>query len=143
MRGGRLQQLVVEPDGGGLVQRAQPLAGGVLGGFLGRLGAGVVFQWDARALGQQLQRLTEVERLLLLDEGNQVAPLATAEAVPVLFVGENVERRGALAVEGTEALIGLARLPERNNRSDFFDNIELLLDPLDNARRFRGRVPRG
>ena len=81
--------------------------------------------------------------MLLLDEGNQVAPLATAEAVPVLFVGENVERRGALTVEGTETLIGLARLPERNNRSDFFDNIELLLDPLDNARRFRGRVPRG
>jgi hypothetical protein len=143
LRGGRLQQLVVEPDGGGLVQRAQPLAGGVLGGFLGRLGAGVVFQWDARALGQQLQRLTEVERLLLLDEGNQVAALATAEAVPVLFIGENVKRWGALAMEGAEALIGLARLPERNNRSDFFDNIELLLDPLDNARRFRGRVPRG
>ena len=81
--------------------------------------------------------------MLLLDEGNQVAALATAEAVPVLLIREDIERRGALAMEGAEALIGLARLPERNNRSDFFDNIELLLDPLDNTRRFRGRVPRG
>ena len=79
--------------------------------------------------------------MLLLDEGDEVAALATAEAMPVLFIGEDIERRGALTVEGTEALVGLARLPERNNRSDFFDNIELPFDALDNARRFRRRVP--
>jgi len=136
-----LQQLVVEPDGGGLVQRAEPLAGGRLGGLLCRLGVGVTLQRDARALGEQFQCLAEVERLLLLDEGDDVAALATAEAVPVLFIRKDVKRRGALTVEGTEALVSLARLPERNNRSDFLDNIELLLDALDNTRRFRRRLP--
>ena len=141
MRGGRLQELVVEPDSGGLAQRAEPFARRRLSGFFGGFGPSVVFERDARALGEQLQRLAEVERLLLLDERDEVAALATAEAMPVLFIGEDIERRGALTVEGTEALVGLARLPERNNRSDFFDNIELPFDALDNARRFRRRVP--
>jgi hypothetical protein len=48
-------------------------------------------QWDSCAFGQQLQRLTEIERLLLLDEGDDVSALAAAEAVPVLLIGEDVE----------------------------------------------------
>jgi hypothetical protein len=48
-------------------------------------------QRNARAFGQQFQRLTEIERLLLLHEGDDVAALATAETVPVLLIGEDVE----------------------------------------------------
>src|SRR5262249_34109243 len=124
-------------DGGGLIQSAEPLARSRLGGFLSRLWSSDALQRNACALGQQFQRLAEVERLLFLDEGNEVAALATAEAVPVLLIGEDIERRGSFAVKGAESLIGLARFLERDDRPDLFDDIELLFDTLDGARSFR------
>src|SRR5690348_7447154 len=124
---------MVQPDGGGLVERAQPLACGRLGRLLiGLALTRAALQRDAGALGQERQRLTEVHALLLLDEGEDVAVLATAEAAIVAF-RVDVERRRALAVEGAEALECLARLPQRDDRADLIHDVELLLDALDDA----------
>src|SRR5207248_10714472 len=88
---------------------------------------------NARALGQLRQRLAKVQPLLLLDEGEEVAALAAAEALPGAVLGGDVEGRRALAMKRAQSLEGLARLFQRDDRTDLLNDVELLLDALDYA----------
>src|SRR5690606_17731964 len=91
------QHLPVEGDGR-LQRLPQPPPAPILaGGALGEL--------DARLLGQPLERLAELEAVALAQEGEDVAVLAAAEAMPRLTLGRDDERRGLLSVEGAESLV--------------------------------------
>src|SRR5206468_1047108 len=59
----------------------------------------LALELDVRAIGQELQRLHEVEPLRLLDEVEDVALLTAAEAEEHLFRGVDRERRAALVVK--------------------------------------------
>src|SRR5690606_32054645 len=72
----------------------------LLGARLG--GAGV--EWNPGTLGQRLERLSEVDLVDLHHEVERIAPRAAAEAVVVLALGEDDERRGLFLVEGAEPL---------------------------------------
>ena len=72
-------------------------AGGGAGG-----GAAFVFQGDARPLRQLRHRLHELAALHLLDELDDPARLAAAEAFEDLQLGIEVEGWGLLFVEGAE-----------------------------------------
>src|ERR1700753_3271460 len=79
----------------------------------GDVTARLVAQLDARAGGEALDRLAELQRLQLHDELDDVAALAAGEAVVQLLARRDVERGGALVVEGAQALqVTAARRPE-------------------------------
>ena len=61
-------------------------------------------QRDVRPLGQPLHRLHEGQVLDLLQEGEDVAALAAAEAVVVAAGRADLERRRLLVVERAQAL---------------------------------------
>ena len=64
-----------------------------------------ILELDAGAGGQHLQRLREVGALHLLDEVEEVAALAAAEAVPDLLLTADAKARRLLGMEGAEALV--------------------------------------
>ena len=70
----------------------------------GDVAAGLVAELDARAGGQALDRLAELQALQLHDELDDVAALAAGEAVVQLLARRDVERGGALVMEGAQAL---------------------------------------
>ena len=70
-----------------------------------------------------LDRLAERQVVDLLDEADDVAALATAEAVPKTAGRRHVERGRALVVEGAEALHRAAtRALERDVLADHIDD---------------------
>jgi hypothetical protein len=66
---------------------------------LGRRVLGLSLELDVRAIGEELERLHEVESLCLLDERENVALGAAAEADVDLLDGIHLERRRALVVK--------------------------------------------
>ncbi|BDZ43245.1 hypothetical protein GCM10025865_25440 [Paraoerskovia sediminicola] len=88
----RLQEALPAP---GLLAaaRAAPARPGVL-----------VAELDPDRAGEVLDGLREPQPVDLLDERDDVAALAAAEAVPAPHLGPHVERRRALVVEGAQAL---------------------------------------
>ena len=94
-----------------LEQREQALAAAALGVALGR--RLLVLQRHPEALGQELDRLREVELLGLADEADHVAARPAAEAVVELVGRVHGEARRPLVVERAEpgeARAGLAQL---------------------------------
>src|SRR5437899_972517 len=94
-------------------------------GILGALRHG-----DAAALGEQLQRFIEADPLDLLDELEDIAALAAAEAFEELMVGVDPEGRGLLVMEGAQAGVALGRAnpPQPDVLADYADNIHRRLD---------------
>src|SRR5262249_7235737 len=84
-------------------------------------------------LRQQCQRIAELQPLLLLNKGEEVAALAAAKALPGTRLGEDVEGGGAFAVKRAQPFEGLSRLLQWDDRADLLDDIEPLLDPLDDT----------
>src|SRR5260221_704621 len=66
--------------------------------------------------------------------------LAAAKARPGAVLGRDVEGGGALAMKRAQTLEGLARLFQRDDRTDLLNDVELLLDALDNAAGL-GQIP--
>ena len=66
----------------------------------------LVVERDPRLLREHLHGLGEGQVVDLLHEGNDVAALPTPEAVEHAQVGAHVKGRGALVVEGAQALEG-------------------------------------
>src|SRR5437763_16183494 len=79
----------------------------------GDVAALLVAELDARTGGEPLNRLAELEALDLHQELDDVAALATGEAVVELLARRHVERWGALLVERAQALeVAAACRPE-------------------------------
>ena len=95
------QHRVVEGDGG--------FDHGMETGTARVLAADPVVELDASPAGQQTARLREAEAVALHHEREDVAALATAEAMPGVAGWGDDERRGLLAVERAEALAGSSR----------------------------------
>ena len=112
-----------------LEQRAQPLVAAALLLLLGR--RLLVFELDPEPSREQLDRADEVEVLGLLDEGDRVAALATAEALERAAGGRDGEARRPLGVEGTEALVRAPRLAETDDVLDDREDLHRRLDALD------------
>ena len=91
----------VEMRGGGLVQVEQFLAHGL--GFA-RTAIVLVFEGEAKTLREGLDRLLEAEVFLGLDEFENVAALAAAEAVIEVFARIHMERGRFFLGERAEAL---------------------------------------
>ena len=83
------QSFVIPLDG--LLHRRH----GLLAFLAGRSGVGVVVQFDAGAVGQQSQRVHEVQVLDLAHERDLVTRGATAEAVVAALFGVHRERRAS------------------------------------------------
>ena len=83
---------------------------------------------DARARGQDLERLGEADAVALHDEAEDVAAQAAAEALPALAGRGDVERRRLLTVERAETLVGAARLLQLDGLADDVDHAQLALD---------------
>src|SRR5204862_353040 len=96
-----------------------PTASGVL--LRGRL---LVLERHAIALGQPLDRLSEVELLGLAHEGDQVAALGAAEAVEELVGRIDGEARRLFVVEGTEAGVARARAAQLRARREDRDAVD-------------------
>jgi hypothetical protein len=87
-----------------------------------------VLQLNPGTGGQHLQCLREVGALNLLDEVDQVATLAAAEAVPNLLFAADGEARGLLAMEGAQALVVAAGPLQSDVTRDHLDDVETILD---------------
>jgi hypothetical protein len=119
------QHLAIEGDGC-LERFAQtPLASILARGPFGEL--------DAGTFGEAAERLAEVEAVAPHEEGEDVAMLATTEAVPRLPVGCDDERRGLLGVERAEALHDRPGALERDRLTDDLGDGQLRLDLGDDA----------
>jgi len=102
-----------------------------------RVRPGRLLDLDAGPLAEKAQRLAEVEVVPLLDEREDVAPLAAPEAAPGPRLGEDVEGGGLLAVERAEALEAAAGPLQLDGLADDVDDVEAALDLVD------GRVRHG
>jgi len=108
-------------DGRALEQVAETLAAPPLGLASG---AGLfVLECDAVLVGEVFDRLGEIEPLLALHEGEQVAALAAAEAVVDLLDRVDRERRRLLFVERAAAHEVGARLLELRVVTDDLDEV--------------------
>ncbi len=116
-------------------RRLQRLAHAPLAPILAR---GALGELHARPLGQPRQRLAEVEAVALHQEGEDVATLAAAEAVPRLAVGADDERRRLLRVERAQALEGGACPLESNRLANEVGNRNLRFDLGSDAGGGRG-----
>jgi hypothetical protein len=86
---------------------------------------------DAVALGQRLQRLLEPQALGQLDELEQVAALARSRSSRRASRRVDAERRGALVVEGAEALHAVdARPAQLHARADQVGHVDRVADPV-------------
>jgi hypothetical protein len=90
----------------------------------------LALELDAIAVGQQLDRLGEVEPVLLLDELDHVAADPAAEAVVELLGRLDRKGRRALLVEGTEAYVAGALPSQIGVGGDDLDNVGGRLDPF-------------
>ena len=98
-------------------QRVQPFAALAAGGRARILVLGL--ELDAEAIGERFQRALEVQALGLLDEVERITGLLAAEAVVVLLVGPDVERRRSLVVKRAQAEVAVdARAPQLRARRD-------------------------
>ncbi len=116
----RIEENVVEPHGGELVDLNEPL---LLFLFL-RRPCSAHLQLDPRAGGQLLQRFSELDVLHEHVEREDVAALPAPEAVEVLGVGEDDERGRLLVVERAQAL---------EIRTGLFQGRHISLDQIDNV----------
>src|SRR5215203_3147004 len=91
----------------------------------------IALELDPVAIGQQLDRLREVEAVFLLDELDHVAADPAAEAVVELFLPLDGERGRALVVEGTEADVTRPLAAQVGVGGDHLDDVRGLLDPVD------------
>jgi hypothetical protein len=91
LRRPRLPQHPLVVDAGLLEELEQALAALAVG--VGPAAGLFVVELHAETVGQRLDRLGEVEVLLLFDEREQVAALAAAEAVVELLARVDRERR--------------------------------------------------
>ncbi len=107
------------------LDRAAALASGALAGVRPAL------QLDARAVGQQFERLTEVDALDLLDELEQVPALMASVAVPDLALGAHGEGRRLLGVERAQSRHLSAGAVEGDVPPDHLDQVEARLDLCD------------
>ena len=122
-------ELLAEPRGRRLVNLEQRLAlrgAGALLVVLLQLG-----KRHAEALREQLHRVVEPDLLVQLEELEDVAADAAAEAVEEPLVAVDVERRRLLAVERTEALVGGAGLLQRHVVLDHDDDVGVVLQVVD------------
>ena len=97
-------------------------------GLVGVLALRPLIDLDAGATGQRAESLRERHAVPLHDEAEDVPTEPAPEAVPALTDGGDHERRGLLAMERTEALVGGARLLECDRLADDLDDRQLALD---------------
>ncbi len=120
-------ELLLKPLGGGFVELDEFGALAMLGGFFG----GVEFalgERDAALFGNGADGLGEADVFYFLDEGEDVAGLAAAEAVEELASGMDGEGGCFFGVEGAEAgEVLCSGFFEAHVFADDFDDIGLLL----------------
>jgi hypothetical protein len=76
-------------------------------------------EFDAEAIGERFERALEVQTLGLLDEVKGITGHLAPEAVVVLLVGPDVERRRSLVVKRAQAEVAVdARSPQLSARRD-------------------------
>jgi hypothetical protein len=133
-----VQQSFVIPLDGLLHRRHRRLA------FLtGRSGVGVVVQFDASAIGQESQRVHEVEVLDLAHERDLVTRGATAKAVVAALFGVHRERRGLLPVKRAQSGPATTGLLQGDGLTDQGHNVgrrrtcAISLSDMAIARRYR------
>jgi hypothetical protein len=95
---------------------------------VGVLAAGPLIQLDAGACREAPQSLGEVDRVALHHEREQVAALATPEALPALAGGCDRETRRLLPVERAQTLEGGPGLAQADALADDLDEVQLALD---------------
>ena len=83
---------------------------------------------DLGAGGEEAEGLHKGDAVAELDEAEDVAPGAAAEAVEVLARGDDVEARGRLGVEGAQ---GPVRAVEREALGDDGEDVVRVADALD------------
>ena len=103
--------------------------------LLGRRVVLLALHPHVEALGQELHRLLELERLGLLDELEGVAALAAAEAVVELLLGVHGERRRALVVERAQPGPARADPPQVGLLADQVDHVHRVPDAVDRVLR--------
>ena len=126
---GRPGQLLLKPGGGQAVHLEQRLAAGV-GGRVA-LGIGGLGHLDAEALGEQPHRFGKRKLLVQLDELDDIAPGAAAEALEEPLVLIHVERRRLFVVERTQTLVRVAGLLQRDDVLHDLDDVGLRLEVVD------------
>jgi hypothetical protein len=110
---------------------------------VGIFALGALVDLDAGACGQRAECLGEGRTVPLHDETEDVAAQAAPEAMPALAGRSDDERRRLLTVEGTEALVGGARLLQRDALADDVDDRQLALHfGSDADRQTRSFTPR-
>ena len=122
----RLARLRVHQDR--VVEGDRPLHDLAQPGVVGVLTLRPLVDLDAGAPGQDLQRLREADAVALHHEREDVAVLATAEAVPGVAARRDDEARRLLAVERAQALEGRAGLAELNGFAHHVRDGEPALD---------------
>ena len=136
----RLPQYALEVRGRLFEQRAEPLPPAADG--IGLRRGFLVLEGHAEPVGEPLDRAGEVEVLGFLDEADDVAALAAAEAVVQLVDGVDGEARSPFLVEGAPAREACARGapeggPERHDLDDVRGCLHLgdarVLDPRHRA----------
>src|SRR5688572_18018628 len=90
-------------------------------------------QRDARALGEAFDRLHEIERFVLPDEGEHVPAFVAAVAVEGLFARINVETWRALPMKRTERRETCARALQWNDRGNDIDNVVCRADLFESC----------
>ncbi|MCY1512266.1 hypothetical protein D9M68_467200 [compost metagenome] len=105
-------------------------------GWLARaVAAPAFFPWDvhAGALGQVLDRLGEVQVVVVHDEAEGVAAGAAAEAVIELLVRADAEGWRLFVMEGAACGVVLAGLFQLHARADHFDYVGAVQQVVDEA----------
>src|SRR5437870_2135786 len=90
-----------------------------------------LLEYDARLLGQQPQRPAEVDLLDVLDEGEVIAALLAAVAMPELLLRRHIEGWGLLRVEGAESLQVAPGLLQPQVLRNQVGQVQAVLDLLD------------
>jgi hypothetical protein len=90
-----------------------------------------VFQRDPGLFREKLHRRREVDLLEFLDEIDRAAVGAAPEALVELAVGDDVEGRGLLVVEGTGSPVASALALQREVARNDFDDVDGVFDLED------------
>src|ERR1700682_152035 len=105
-----------------------------------------LLEHHARLLRQQPQRPAEVDLLDVLDEGEVVATLLAAVAMPQLLLRRYIEGWGLLRVEGAESLQIAPGFLQSQVFRDQVGQVQAILDLLDGVllhRWHRRKLTRG
>ncbi len=105
----------------GRIQRGVQLAAVVL--LLGGARLGIAWYFHAHALGQLIDRVEELQAVVVHQEADRGAVRAAAEAVVELLGGRDRERGRTLVMERAARRIFLALALQRHAAAHHFDNV--------------------